>query len=202
MSEGERLAADPRVRRLLPPGDEIVWVGRPDPDVLFAPADALLVPLTCSGFLAGVVFSLTKAPQLLLFVLPVLGYLAAGRFVVKQRRKRRTTYAVTRSCALAITPGDVRRFPLDGGERRVQFDRGRNHVSVLFRCRPPRAWVNSQPVPVNTGLDVAPFGYAAWDGLVDVARPADLLVHLDDARRFRPAADLPPPRAEDAIGRP
>ena len=144
MTEAERLAADPRVSRLLPPGDEILWVGRPDPDVLFARADAWLVPLTTVGFLVGVTVSLAKAPQLLLLVLPVMGYLVVGRFVVKQRRKRRTTYAVTRSCALAITPGEVRRYALDGTPRRVVFDRGRVHVTVLFRRpRPTSMWIRT-----------------------------------------------------------
>lgn len=101
---------------LLWPGEELLWVGRPDPHKHFTPMDIFMVPfsLLWGGFmilgLVGVIGlfdvnrdpgSATMAPFGIFMGLFAL-YVMVGRFVYKAFRKRGIVYALTTSRALVL----------------------------------------------------------------------------------------------------
>jgi uncharacterized membrane protein len=100
------------VERHLSPGEQIEWVGKPDPTKRFTRGDAFLIPFSImwGGFAifwetaaissGGGFFVLWGIP----FVLIGL-YFIFGRFIYKASRKRRTTYAVTNRRVIAIVRG-------------------------------------------------------------------------------------------------
>jgi len=93
------------------PGERILWVGRPDERILFAPGDAYLIPFSIfwAGFAvfweAGALRS-GAGPLFAVWGIPFVAiglYLVVGRFFYKRYRKRRTLYAVTTRRALILT---------------------------------------------------------------------------------------------------
>jgi hypothetical protein len=86
----------------VPPGEEVLWSGRPDPAVVFADMDALVVPadvLWCAA-MAFVAYKVIRIDALggSLVMGPLLAigiYGLLGRFGYKRYRKRRTLYALT-----------------------------------------------------------------------------------------------------------
>jgi hypothetical protein len=107
---------DASFRQDLLAGERILWQGQPDPHVIFAPGDRLLIPLSIlwGGFAifweASVLSDRGQdqgAP--LFFVLwgiPFVAfglYFIFGRFFYKAYRKRRTSYAVTSRRVLILT---------------------------------------------------------------------------------------------------
>ncbi|GAB4009273.1 hypothetical protein GCM10028772_25660 [Nocardioides ultimimeridianus] len=95
----------------LPPEEELLWTGRPDPSRIFTTADIFLIPfsLLWGGFALfwNIAVNVGGAPIFFrLFGLPFLvagAYITVGRFVVKAARKRRTVYALTDQRALVLT---------------------------------------------------------------------------------------------------
>ncbi len=92
-------------------GEQILWIGRPDPTRLFSPGDAFLVPfsLVWGGFAIfweTSVFS-SKAPfPMVLFGIPFVGmglYFIFGRFIVKKLRREKTIYVVTDQRVMSIS---------------------------------------------------------------------------------------------------
>jgi hypothetical protein len=109
---GARPADLDTVERHLSPGEQIEWVGRPDPSKHFTRADVFLVPFTIlwGGFAmvweSAAIFS--GSPFFMVFGIPFVFvglYLIAGRFFHKAYRKRRTVYAVTDRRVLTIYHG-------------------------------------------------------------------------------------------------
>lgn len=104
------------VRRQLSPGEQIEWVGAPDPNKRFTSADLFLIPfsLLWGGFaILWFVGATIGGGGFGLFGLPFVAiglYFMFGRFIYKANRKRRTTYAVTDRRILEIVRG------LRGGE--------------------------------------------------------------------------------------
>jgi hypothetical protein len=91
-------AVTARLDSYLRPGEKLLWSGRPDPSVVFAPTDIIAVPFgviwlgISLAWEAGVgavaaptVFKLVGVPFVLVGV-----YLIVGRFFVRVVRKRRT----------------------------------------------------------------------------------------------------------------
>jgi hypothetical protein len=86
----------------VPPGEEVLWSGRPDPAVVFADMDALAVPASILWLAAAAIAadkviridalggSLVMGPFLALG-----SYALVGRFGYKRYRKQRTLYALT-----------------------------------------------------------------------------------------------------------
>jgi hypothetical protein len=144
-----------RLQPLLRQGEQIRWVGQPDPRVLFTPADAFLVPfsLLWGGFAmfwetqaitrGGPSFSaLWGIP----FVLMGL-YMIFGRFIYKKRSKLKTVYGLTD--ARVIVSSSERSFedvPLLGTPMRINRSHSGRHVSVIFG-------VTGRNQYQNTGLD-------------------------------------------------
>ncbi|TDK24076.1 PH domain-containing protein [Arthrobacter crusticola] len=173
-----------RLRPILRPGEQIYWVGQPDPRIHFTSADALLVPfsLMWGGFAlvwetqailkgAPIFFILWGVP----FVLIGL-YLIAGRFYVKRRRKLRTVYGLTNS--RAIVSSSERSFdetPIKDASMRVNRSRNGRHVNVVFGT--PR-----QASYQNTGLDLFSLGQGQVVAFYDVDDADALVSALDRAK--------------------
>lgn len=149
-----------RLRPLLRQGEQLRWVGQPDPQVRFATADLFLVPFSViwGGFAVfwelGVIVS--GAPiHFALFGIPfvLIGlYFIFGRFIYKKRRKLTTVYGLTDS--RAIVSSSERSFadmPVKGTSIRVDRSRDGHHVSVIFGGMRQAAYQ-------NTGLDFFNFG--------------------------------------------
>ncbi|MGX5358145.1 hypothetical protein [Kocuria sp. KH4] len=170
---------------VLRPGEQLRWVGHPDPQVRFAPADVYLVPfsLLWGGFAIfwewqvltdseSIFFALWGIP----FVLVGL-YFIVGRFVYKKRRKLRTVYGLTDARAIVST--GERSFddtPVKDVGVRVTRSRDNRHATVVF------GGGGRQAAYLNTGMDVLAVGQAQGIGFFDVADPEALLRELDRVR--------------------
>jgi hypothetical protein len=174
-----------RLRPLLRQGEQLRWVGQPDPRVLFTPADLFLVPfsLMWGGFAVfweiqvltsggSTFFALWGIP----FVLIGL-YFIVGRFIYKKHRKRKTVYGLTDSRAIvSSSERSVDDMPLNGTPVRVNRSRSGRHVSIMF------GGGGRQNTYLNTGLDFFNFGQAQGVAFFDVGDPDALLRELDKAR--------------------
>lgn len=156
-------------------GEQVVWTGRPDPGVLFAPGDLFLIPfgLLWTGFVCIWEYQAVSGNSSAFFALwgvsfLVLGaYMLVGRFVYKRARKRRTTYAITDRRALAVRDRSVEAMPLRREGTSVRTSRDGRRVSVT--------WGSGLAASVygNSGMEFfaqgrAPFGFydvADVDGL-------------------------------------
>jgi hypothetical protein len=92
------------------PGERIVGRGGPDPRVVFAPQDLLLVLLSLvwTGFFVFAAFNSSPGRPAagLLWVSPFLAfgsYIVLGRFIVKPIGRHRTRYALTNQRAVEIS---------------------------------------------------------------------------------------------------
>jgi hypothetical protein len=173
-----------RLRPLLRQGEQLRWVGQPDPRVRFTSADLFLVPfsLMWGGFAvfweiqailigAPTFFALWGIP----FVLIGL-YFIVGRFIYKKSRKLATVYGLTDS--RAIVSSSERSFedmPIKGTPMRMIRSRNGRHVSVIFGATRQTAYQ-------NTGLDFFNFGQAQGVAFFDVDDPDALIRELDNAR--------------------
>lgn len=176
-----------RITAHLRGGEQLLWVGQPDPDVRFTPADAFLVPFSIlwGGF--AVVWETTVivsgAPPLFVlwgipFVLMGL-YLIAGRFIVKKRRKLATVYGLTPSRAIVCT--GERSFsdsPVRGVPTKVDRSKDGRHVTVVFGHQGAMGLFGLYQ---NTGLDFFARGLSPSVGFFDVHDPDGLLRALDHA---------------------
>jgi hypothetical protein len=181
MRTGHKVPQIPQVpQHHLLPGERVLWVGRPDPRILFAPADAFLVPFSIfwAGFAffweGGVLFGLFRGdnPALLAFVLFGLPFVAiglyfvAGRFAYKRYRKRRTLYVVTDRRVLRLTTTRSERLDavfLDACPSITKRARRDGIGSISFGSVSP--WSGSAMYE-NTGLDLfglSRSGFAFYD---------------------------------------
>jgi hypothetical protein len=91
--------------------ERILWTGQPETSVLFTRADIFLVPFSLLwggfAFFWEITAISMKAPMdFWLFGIPfvIIGfYIVFGRFLVKNRRKRRTFYALTNQRVLILS---------------------------------------------------------------------------------------------------
>jgi uncharacterized membrane protein len=100
------------VERHLSPGEQIEWVGKPDPAKRFTRGDAFLIPFSImwGGFAlfweAAAISSGSGFAVLWGIPFVVIGlYMIFGRFIYKASRKRRTKYAVTNRRVMTIVRG-------------------------------------------------------------------------------------------------
>lgn len=170
----------------LRPGERLLWSGRPDPDVRFAPADAFLVPFSvmwCGFFLFFEVDALRSGGQrfFVLWGVPfvVAGiYFVYGRFVYKRRLKLRTAYGVTSNRALvALGDTSLHDSPLKHVPTSVRRFRDGSHASVTFG-NPPGDFISR--AYANTGMEF--FGRGSPPvAFYDVADVQALLAALERA---------------------
>jgi hypothetical protein len=171
----------------LRPGEPLLWVGRPDPSVRFAPADVYLVPFSImwAGFAlvweVGVLFG--GAPVFfVLWGIPfvVVGlYMLFGRFSHKRRAKLRTAYGVTSQRVLVAIGGTtLNDSPIKMVPTSLKRSRDGSHISITFGNQ------NSSPARgayPNTGMDIFRRGTTPL-GFYDVADVDALLAALERAR--------------------
>lgn len=181
--------ADPaaQLSAYLGPGERLIWAGRPDPDVLFTPLDAFLIPFSVmwGGFaIFWEAIALADGPTFYVawgvpFVAVGL-YFMVGRFVYKKRRKRRTAYGLTNTRAIvAVGRSSITDAPLASVPTSIKRSRDGSHVSVTFGQR--SGWGMFGPSYANTGMEFFEMGSSAV-GFYDVAQPEALLSALQRAR--------------------
>lgn len=138
--EQTEVAQPAAVDRALLPGEEEWWTGPPDPGVVFAPSDALMIPfsLIWGGFAIfwETTVALSGAPVVMrLFGVPFVlvgRYLIAGRFPAKRVQRRRTTYALTDRRALVVNGRSVRSAPISDGPSFTRESRSGHRLTIGF----------------------------------------------------------------------
>jgi hypothetical protein len=165
--------------------ERLLWAGRPDPSVRFAPSDAYLVPFSviwAGFFVVAQVGALFSSGGLFsdVFGLPFLAvgaYIVFGRFIYKSRRKRRTVYGVTDQRAIVLDGSNLADTPLRYVPRHVRRTRDQRHASVIFGDAGGRGMA----AYANTGMDI--FNRSAVPvAFFDVADPQPMLAAIDQAR--------------------
>lgn len=183
-----RMVVSPYLR----PGERLLWAGRPDPSVNFAPIDLFLVPfsLLWAGFAVFWEVSAVSMGAPLFFALfglafvAVGAYFVVGRFFVKRYRKRQTSYGITDHRALAVVGGTVTDTPVYGVATTVRRSRSGAHVTVVFGAPQGSGFMST--AYVNTGMDLFAGGRnAPAMAIVDVADPDRLVAALNEAARPR-----------------
>jgi hypothetical protein len=155
--------SDPR-DRILPyvrPDERLVWWGQPDPAKHFTGIDAYLIPFSVlwAGFSSFWISAAARSGASLPFVLFGLPFVAMGlyfvfgRFIVKARRKRQTTYALTNLRALvAVGEGSLSESPVHHQPVERKRSRDKRHLTVTFGKS--SASFFSGPSYGNTGMEV------------------------------------------------
>lgn len=169
-----------RIFRHLRAGEQVLWLGGPDPDVRLTPADWFILPLHVvwivgwTVFLAWMIASGVLIP--LVVGVPALcagAYPIVGKFVLKGRIRRRTAYAVTGGRAL-IAEGTrtLREAPLHSLPMSIRYSRDGRHISVAIgECG--RWWTLYDEI--TAGKRAPAFAF------YDVANPDGLLAALNKA---------------------
>ncbi|GAA4667835.1 hypothetical protein [Frondihabitans cladoniiphilus] len=198
----------------LSPSESVLWSGRPDPDVIFTPADFFFIPYSVFSALVGLYISFVAfflAPLAYADDFPGLGttaiaiavavdlavvYTLVGRFFVKRWIKQRTSYTLTTRRAIVSAPlGQGRGAGLSLHALRVHTSRDGRHVSVSFDGR-FLAWARVDHG--NTGLDLL----NTWrlsTAFYDVAEPGELIQALERIPETT-FARQPKPSAENFFG--
>jgi hypothetical protein len=182
--------SDPRSRilPLLRQGEQLLWVGQPDPRVRFTGADAFLVPFSVlwGGFAVVWEFmaiTTVRQPLFIIWGIPfvLLGlYFIFGRFIVKRRRKMATVYGLTNSRAIVCTgQRSVADSRVAGMPMKVDRSRDGRHVSVTFGYQGLMGFLGMYQ---NTGLDFFSLGMGQAVAFYDVDDTDGLLRALDQAR--------------------
>ena len=134
--------------RWIHPGERILWRGRPDPRVIFAPQDKALIPLSVlwtGGVVAILLTSLGNGDQRFAWIpgIPfvVAGiYIIFGRFIVKVLSRRRIRYAITDQRAVEITKGGRSlKEAFLGTSMEVNRRRDGRHGSAVWMLGPSKA---------------------------------------------------------------
>lgn len=169
-------------------GEQLLWVGQPDPHVIFTAADGFLVPFSVfwCGFVVvwETMVIVSRAPFFfVIWGIPFIligAYFLFGRFIVKKRRKLATAYGLTPSRAIVCT--GERSFadtPVKGMPTRVSRSRDCRHASVTFGYPGPMGLFGMYQ---NTGLEFFTFGMGQSVGFFDVENPDSLMLALDQAQ--------------------
>ena len=153
---------DPR-DRILPyvrPDERLLWWGQPDPAKHFSAHDAFLIPFSVlwAGFSIFWIVAAARSQASLPFVLFGVPFVAMGlffvfgRFIVKARRKRQTTYALTdRRALVAIGEGSLSESPVHHQPVERKRSRDKRHLTVTFGRS--SASLFSGPSYANTGME-------------------------------------------------
>ncbi|WP_394253530.1 hypothetical protein [Arthrobacter pityocampae] len=173
-----------RLEPLLRSGETLHWTGRPDPKVLFSPADLFLVPfsLLWGGFALFWEYQVITGgaqPVFILFGIPfvLMGlYMIIGRFIYKSRRKRSTVYGLTESRAI-VSSGDrsYKDTPIHGVAVSTKHARNNTHATVTFGS-------TRYTMYQNTGMGILGAGHDQGIGFFDVPDPDTLTRTLNALR--------------------
>jgi hypothetical protein len=127
------------------PGETVRWTGHPDPAVIFAPGDVVLVPFSLVWTAFAVFWETTAVQRSGQVIFLVFGgafvlvglYFVVGRFFYKAWRKGRTTYAITSTRVVEVRPRGSRELRLPTPGLSETPNRDGRHISVVFEG-PPR----------------------------------------------------------------
>jgi hypothetical protein len=198
------LALPASLQSSLRPGEQLLWCGRPDPAVVFVPADFFVVPFSIVwvGIAVAWEFGLSaaNAPSAFRLVgVPFVligAYLLAGRFVTRWASKRKTVYVITSERVIVQTRSVFKETPVQGGSMSVRRSRSGRHATVGFE---PFGSYYTTGAPTMTGPPMAGTGmptmgaptrrWVAPGSLVfaDVADPDAMLAAINQAKAQRAA---------------
>jgi hypothetical protein len=145
----------------VPPGEEVLWCGRPDPAVVFADGDALIVPvgiLWCAAmaFVAYKVVSIDALGGLVVGPFLAVGcYGLVGRFVHKRRRMQRTLYALTSDHVIIMAGRAVSVDRITHMQALAERSEDGRHLEVRFEAPddPRGLWIGGRmPVTGSPGV--------------------------------------------------
>lgn len=155
-------------------GENILWSGQPDPNIIFTVADSFLVPFSIiwggfAFFWESLALSRIpkNAPGDLVIIFPLFGlifvvvglYFIFGRFLYKRWKKQKTYYAVTNRRVISLSEVFGRQFQeseiklICGISKRVRAD----GVGTLTFGRSQSSFFSGYGFYVNTGLDIFQF---------------------------------------------
>jgi hypothetical protein len=126
------------------PGEIILWRGRPDPWVIFAPQDIVLVPfsLIWTGFFVFFARSQVNGGSLFsaIYAIPFLvvgSYIVLLRFFVKWWARHRQRYAITNLRAVEVKRHgrSVREAPV-GSTVEIRLRKGGRHATAIWPIAP------------------------------------------------------------------
>ena len=174
-----RLPAEKRsaAERFLQGGEQLLWAGEPDPKVRFTKADTFLVPFSIlwAGFavLWEIAASSSGGPVgFSLFGIPFVAlgcYITFGRFIVKARRKRGTTYVLTDYRALVLgSGGHIAETQWRNAPKQISRHRDGRHVDVTFDTPPSSSLLAGSRATIyaNSGMEFftrGPMGVGFFD---------------------------------------
>jgi hypothetical protein len=121
-------------------GERVLWRGRPDPDRIFTRWDAFWVPFSIAWFAFAVFWVAVVSTRVPLWAGMAAGspfllfgaYGLVGRFVVKSRAARRTTYILTDRRAI-VSGRRTREVRLEGRVAQARSSGRGSHLDVVFR---------------------------------------------------------------------
>ena len=174
--------------------EQLLWHGVPDQRVLFAPADAFLIPFSIMWCAFAVFWEATVVAAggpgfAQAWGIPFVAagaYFVVGRFAYKRYRKRRTAYGITSQRAMIADHRTFSDMPLQNQPVTVRKSNDGLHASVVFGSTDSRprgigfrsaAWNYA-----NTGLEPFARGASQPFAFYDVANPDAMLAALDQAR--------------------
>lgn len=190
-----------RLQLPLRPGEELLWAGRPDPAILFRPADVIAVPVSLVWLGVALLWEFgvrwAGAPGAFEFVgvpFVLIGvYLVAGRFGTRWFRKRKTVYGITAERVIVQTGRSFKETPVQGGSMSVR--RRRRHATVVFE---PFGSYYAYDAPTMTGPPMAGSGIPTMSTptrrrvapgsliFADVADPDAMLAAINQAKAAHP----------------
>jgi hypothetical protein len=174
----------------LRPGEQLLWLGQPDPKVWFTTADLYLIPVSilwCGFAIVWEVGASREGGVPNIWGIPFIAaglYLVFGRFFYKRYQKKRTAYAITTQRALVVTG---KRALLDSpwGLQPISVRRSRDgrHATVILDSTGMRAsGRRNRSTPGNTGTDIGPWRADPPVAFYDVADPELMLAALGQVR--------------------
>jgi hypothetical protein len=197
-------AVTARLQSSLRPGEQLLWCGRPDPSVIFVPADIFVLPFSIvwlgvallwqfgtQAIGAPAAFRLVGVPFVLIGI-----YMVAGRFVTRYFRKRKTIYGITGERVIVQARSVFKETPVQGGSMSVRRRRNGRHATVVFEpfgsyytagaptmTGPPMPGTGIPTMGAPTRTRVAPGSLV----FADVADPDAMLAAINQAKAHRSA---------------
>lgn len=176
--------AENAIRTSLRDGEQLLWIGGPDPSRLLSREDAFVIPfslLWCGFAIFWLIFAMRAGGLFWLFGVPfvLVGlYMVFGRLIVKRSTRRGMRYAITsRRALVAGASGSLVDTNLASEHVSTTRHKDGSHADVRFGSGPGGA----AAIWDNTGMEKI-FPTSAGIAFYDVADPEPMLRALEQAR--------------------